>query len=117
MLSSTTPFFIIANHYPALLIQNNKENLISISTIQAVAFLENESKHTKNSTTKMPDTKMHLLDTGYRLIANKGFTAVGIKQILDTAGVLKAPFIIILPPKKLLEKLSLPITSLVIKNV
>lgn len=92
MLSSITSFFIIANHYLALLIQNNKENLISMSTIQAVASLENDSKHAKNSNTKMADTKMHLLDTGYRLIANKGFTAVGIKQILDTAGVPKGSF-------------------------
>ena len=30
--------------------------------------------------------------TGYTLIAQKGFTAVGIKQILDTAGVPKGSF-------------------------
>jgi TetR/AcrR family transcriptional repressor of nem operon len=43
--------------------------------------------------TKMPlDTKTHLLETGYQLIAKKGFTAVGIKQILDTAGVPKGSF-------------------------
>lgn len=39
-----------------------------------------------------PDTKTHLLETGYQLIAKKGFTAVGIKQILDTAGVPKGSF-------------------------
>ncbi len=38
------------------------------------------------------DTRMHLLATGYQLIAQKGFTAVGIKQILDTAGVPKGSF-------------------------
>ena len=39
-----------------------------------------------------PDTKTHLLDIGYQLIAKKGFTAVGIKQILDTAGIPKGSF-------------------------
>ncbi|MGM8909750.1 TetR family transcriptional regulator [Psychrobacter sp. 1U1] len=38
------------------------------------------------------DTKTHLLAIGYQLIAQKGFTAVGIKQILDTAGVPKGSF-------------------------
>ena len=38
------------------------------------------------------DTKSHLLATGYKLLAHKGFTAVGIKQILDTAGVPKGSF-------------------------
>lgn len=37
-------------------------------------------------------TKKQLLDTGYQLLANKGFTAVGIKQILDTAGIPKGSF-------------------------
>ncbi len=40
-----------------------------------------------NATTIPPDTKTHLLEVGYQLIAKKGFTAVGIKQILDTAGL------------------------------
>ena len=44
------------------------------------------------ATTTPPDTKAHLLATGYQLIARKGFTAVGIKQILDTAGVPKGSF-------------------------
>lgn len=44
-------------------------------------------------TTPIPsDTKAHLLAIGYQLIAQKGFTAVGIKQILDTAGVPKGSF-------------------------
>ena len=38
------------------------------------------------------DTKSHLIATGYTLLAKKGFTAVGIKQILDTAGVPKGSF-------------------------
>lgn len=38
------------------------------------------------------DTKSHLIATGYNLLAKKGFTAVGIKQILDTAGVPKGSF-------------------------
>jgi len=45
-----------------------------------------------NPNTVPPDTKTHLLETGYQLIAKKGFTAVGIKQILDTAGVPKGSF-------------------------
>ena len=44
------------------------------------------------TTTTSSDTKAHLLATGYQLIAKKGFTAVGIKQILDTAGVPKGSF-------------------------
>lgn len=38
------------------------------------------------------DTKAHLLAVATQLIAQKGFTAVGIKQILDTAGVPKGSF-------------------------
>lgn len=45
-----------------------------------------------NSNVIAPDTKTHLLETGYQLIAKKGFTGVGIKQILDTAGVPKGSF-------------------------
>ncbi len=46
-----------------------------------------------NMTTTAPsDTRAHLLAVGYQLIAQKGFTAVGIKQILDTAGVPKGSF-------------------------
>ncbi len=39
-----------------------------------------------------PDTKTHLLAVGYQLLVQKGFSAVGIKQILDTAGVPKGSF-------------------------
>ncbi len=45
-----------------------------------------------NSAPISPDTKTHLLETGYQLIAKKGFTGVGIKQILDTAGIPKGSF-------------------------
>lgn len=38
------------------------------------------------------DTKAHLLAVASQLISQKGFTAVGIKQILDTAGVPKGSF-------------------------
>ncbi|OXL18529.1 TetR/AcrR family transcriptional regulator [Psychrobacter sp. DAB_AL32B] len=44
------------------------------------------------SSIALSNTKAHLLATGYKLIAQKGFTAVGIKQILDTAGVPKGSF-------------------------
>ncbi|MDA5134314.1 TetR/AcrR family transcriptional regulator [Psychrobacter sp. ANT_H3] len=44
------------------------------------------------TTTAPLDTRAHLLAIGYQLIAQKGFTAVGIKQILDTAGVPKGSF-------------------------
>ena len=50
------------------------------------------NKTSNHSTTTQPDTKTHLLEVGYQLIAKKGFTAVGIKQILDTAGVPKGSF-------------------------
>ena len=52
------------------------------------------------ATTTPPDTKAHLLTTGYQLIAKKGFTAVGIKQILDTAGVPKGSFYHYFPSKE-----------------
>ena len=48
--------------------------------------------NTHFSNLTLSDTKNHLLNTGYTLIAQKGFTAVGIKQILDTAGVPKGSF-------------------------
>lgn len=48
------------------------------------------SAHT--TTVPVSNTKSHLLNTGYALIAQKGFTAVGIKQILDAAGVPKGSF-------------------------
>ncbi|MFX5926164.1 TetR/AcrR family transcriptional regulator, partial [Acinetobacter baumannii] len=35
------------------------------------------------------DTRQHLLDTGYRIMAVKGFSGVGLNEILQTAGVPK----------------------------
>ena len=45
-----------------------------------------------SSNLTLSNTKDHLLNIGYKLIAQKGFTAVGIKQILDTAGIPKGSF-------------------------
>ena len=50
------------------------------------------SSDNSQSNIALSNTKAHLLATGYKLIAQKGFTAVGIKQILDTAGVPKGSF-------------------------
>lgn len=49
---------------------------------------------TKASSINTPliDTKVHLLNTGYQLIAQRGFTSVGLKEILDNAGVPKGSF-------------------------
>lgn len=38
------------------------------------------------------DTRQHLLDTGYRIMAVKGFSGVGLNEILQTAGVPKGSF-------------------------
>ncbi|RIJ12906.1 TetR/AcrR family transcriptional regulator [Pseudomonas sp. 91RF] len=38
------------------------------------------------------DTRQHLLDTGHRMMAEKGFTSVGLNEILQTAGVPKGSF-------------------------
>lgn len=38
------------------------------------------------------DTRQHILDTGYRIIAGKGFSGVGLNEILQTAGVPKGSF-------------------------
>ena len=39
-----------------------------------------------------PDTRQHILDTGHRLIAGKGFSSVGLNEILGSAGVPKGSF-------------------------
>lgn len=67
-------------------------------------------------TSPTTDTRAHLLATGYQLIARKGFTAVGLKQILDTAGVPKGSFTITLPLKKPLVKPLSIITSPYIRH-
>lgn len=38
------------------------------------------------------DTRQHILDTGYRMMAVKGFTSVGLNELLQTAGVPKGSF-------------------------
>ena len=38
------------------------------------------------------NTRQHILDTGYRIIAGKGFSSVGLNEILKTAGVPKGSF-------------------------
>lgn len=47
----------------------------------------NAVTHTDNR-----NTRAHLLEAGYALIAAKGFTAVGLAEILSTAGVPKGSF-------------------------
>ncbi|CAM3129294.1 TetR family transcriptional regulator [Pseudomonas floridensis] len=37
-------------------------------------------------------TRQHLLDTGHRMMAERGFTSVGLNEILQTAGVPKGSF-------------------------
>jgi TetR/AcrR family transcriptional repressor of nem operon len=41
---------------------------------------------------KTQDTRQHILDVGYELIVNKGFTAVGLAQLLKSAEVPKGSF-------------------------
>lgn len=38
------------------------------------------------------DTRQHLLDTGHRIIAGKGFYGVGLSELLGSAGVPKGSF-------------------------
>ncbi len=38
------------------------------------------------------DTRQHLLDTGHRIMAVKGFTGVGLNEILQAASVPKGSF-------------------------
>jgi len=42
--------------------------------------------------THQSDVRQHLLDTGKALILGKGFTAVGLSEVLSTAGVPKGSF-------------------------
>ncbi|MDQ7990862.1 MAG: TetR/AcrR family transcriptional regulator [Candidatus Dactylopiibacterium sp.] len=42
--------------------------------------------------TERPDTRQHILDCGQHLIAGKGFVAVGLAEILASAGVPKGSF-------------------------
>lgn len=38
------------------------------------------------------ETRQHILDTGYKLIVTKGFSSVGLAEILQSAGVPKGSF-------------------------
>lgn len=38
------------------------------------------------------DTRQHLLDTGHRVMSSKGFSCVGLSELLNTAGVPKGSF-------------------------
>ena len=42
--------------------------------------------------TKTTNTRQHILDVGYQLIVTKGFTAVGLSELLKTADVPKGSF-------------------------
>lgn len=46
------------------------------------------------------DTRQHILDIGYRLIAQKGFASVGLAEILQQAGVPKGSFYHYFPSKE-----------------
>lgn len=38
------------------------------------------------------ETRQHILDTGYKLIVSKGFSSVGLTEILQSAGIPKGSF-------------------------
>ncbi len=42
--------------------------------------------------TRHDNTRQHILETGHRIIAGKGFSSVGLNEILKTAGVPKGSF-------------------------
>lgn len=42
--------------------------------------------------TKINDTRQHILDVGYQLVVAKGFTSVGLSELLKTADVPKGSF-------------------------
>ena len=42
--------------------------------------------------TRHDNTRQHILETGHRIIAGKGFSGVGLNEILKTAGVPKGSF-------------------------
>jgi len=46
----------------------------------------------KDMKTETNETRQHILETGYMLIAGKGFSSVGLSQILKHAGVPKGSF-------------------------
>ena len=54
-----------------------------------------------------PDTRQHILDTGSRIIAGKGFSCVGLNEILQAAEVPKGSFYHYLKSKELLGQATL----------
>ncbi|WP_250957760.1 TetR/AcrR family transcriptional regulator [Rhizobium sp. CG5] len=48
----------------------------------------------------MEDTRTHILDTGRALTAQRGYTAVGLSELLKTAGVPKGSFYHYFPSKE-----------------
>lgn len=51
--------------------------------------------------TTYDDTRQHLLETGHQIMAAKGFSSVGLNEILRTAGVPKGSFYHYFPSKEL----------------
>lgn len=51
--------------------------------------------------TTYADTREHLLETGHQIMAAKGFSGVGLNEILRTAGVPKGSFYHYFPSKEL----------------
>jgi TetR/AcrR family transcriptional repressor of nem operon len=43
-------------------------------------------------TVRHDNTRQHILDTGQRIIAGKGFSSVGLNEILQASGVPKGSF-------------------------
>ncbi|WP_296403835.1 TetR/AcrR family transcriptional regulator [Psychrobacter sp.] len=78
-----------SNTHTSLLNTSNLEDNLEINSEDKKPVTPNNSNFFKYSPN---DTKSHLIATGYQLLAKKGFTAVGIKQILETAGVPKGSF-------------------------
>lgn len=53
-----------------------------------------------SQTEQRPDTRQHILDCGHALIAARGFVAVGLAELLATAGVPKGSFYHYFPSKE-----------------
>lgn len=51
-------------------------------------------------TPKAEATRLHILDTGYRLVASKGYSAIGLQEILREADVPKGSFYHYFPSKE-----------------
>src|SRR5690606_25283697 len=48
--------------------------------------------HPMNLSAKAQATRQHILDTGYRLVLQKGFAALGLQEILKACAVPKGSF-------------------------